>query len=74
MIEQTKKNYSDGYDAFKVTCNGLDCMETETFVDMDWQKMTAKAKKKGWLIRKEDGDWVHYCPNCAADIKREETQ
>jgi hypothetical protein len=27
----------------------------------------AELKDRGWKIRNEDGDWLHYCPDCEVD-------
>lgn len=59
MIEQS---YHDG--PFEVACDS--CSEdTEIDTDGDWHGMIQELKNNGWAIRNENGEWRHYCPDCA---------
>ena len=57
MITNT---YRDRYDISCDTCTHDDTIHAET-----WTELIAKMKEMKWKIRKEDEEWLHYCPECA---------
>lgn len=62
-IEQLQKERWNGYDEFEMTCDC--CGNSQTFTDMDFYQMIEEAKSYGWVMFKEDGEWMHNCAGCA---------
>lgn len=48
----------------QITCD--DCGESQprTYEADEFDVMVADAKRDGWRMQKEDGEWCHYCPDC----------
>ena len=46
-----------------VTCDkcGIDVEIDE----MDYSSINEELREMGWVVTKENGDWVDYCVNCA---------
>jgi Fe2+ or Zn2+ uptake regulation protein len=42
------------------------CGETQEAADDDFDSFWQGLKKQGWQARKEDDEWQHLCPECAA--------
>ena len=59
---------SQAYKPFYVeyTCDGVGCQSEERF-DLeddgwvDWGYFNTELKEQGWITRKIDGDWMHFC-------------
>lgn len=60
MIEKIKwdKNWGD---TWEVTCD--DCGECEE-IEGDFDDCISFIKESKWSTRKEDGEWLNYCPDC----------
>lgn len=39
----------------------------EEFHRDDFSLMIASEQRRGWTIRKNRGDWEHFCPKCPPD-------
>lgn len=48
-------------------CDG--CEDTYETHDKVFETAWLDAKGDGWIARKLDGEWVHYCPDCKGDLK-----
>lgn len=63
-----RKDHNEGEIVF-----GCDnCTETYDTEDTDFPTALRRVKNEGWKVKKESGDWVHYCPNCDPDTARNE--
>jgi len=60
MIEKIKWDKTWG-DTWEITCD--DCGEFEE-VEGDFQDCLNFLKEEKWRTTKDEGDWVHYCPDC----------
>jgi len=61
MIE---KNWpEDGYIAY---CDGCS-MDYEDDAE-EFMEIVAAIKAAGWLIKKEGGEWAHYCQECRKNV------
>lgn len=47
---------------FEVECDY--CGEVVAVTAADWDAMLEEVKKVGWLIKKIQGVWEHFCPAC----------
>ncbi len=56
----TLKSRSGGQD-YTISCDNSRCSKEETYYTNDWHKALSKAKGDGWLPRKIDDEWGHYC-------------
>lgn len=52
----------------ELECECDECGETEPGDTLEFKDFIADLKDKEWLIRKEEGQWCHYCPACAGDM------
>ena len=58
----------DGDNAFgtvTISCDYDKCKQEQEFETGDYANFLEackEAKSYGWTIKKESGDWVHYCP------------
>lgn len=44
------------------------CLDTITVQGRDWREATKEIKEEGWIVKKIDDDFVHYCSQgCAND-------
>lgn len=49
---------------FDITCDK--CGEESNFdTDGDFFQAIADAKRNGWKVTKQNGQWQHFCPECA---------
>ena len=60
MITKSKWDKDFG-DTWEVECD--DCGEMEE-IDGDFDDCITFIKENKWATRKEDGDWLNYCPDC----------
>lgn len=44
-------------------CDGKRCAETLNTELDDFEDAMDEARIQGWTMRKEGGDWKHYCPD-----------
>jgi hypothetical protein len=44
-------------------CDG--CGATEYSGTLGFLEFVRDLKEQGWKVRKEEDEWVHYCPDCA---------
>jgi len=48
-----------------IFCDSDDCRNSDQFegfdCQVDFQGAIKKFKEDGWIIKKVDGDWVHFC-------------
>ena len=52
---------------FVIQCD--ECSETEELFGSTFEYALADARSRGYVVRKEDQTWTHYCRNCnRADI------
>lgn len=59
--------YDTSYE-FEITtvfCDGKGCHKEELINSTDWSTVAKEIKENGWTIKKEDGDWCHYCSSCS---------
>ena len=49
--------------AYEVMCDFCDHSE-EIDTDGNFQELLNRMKERGWENFKEDGEWVHKCPEC----------
>lgn len=47
------------------SCDG--CPEATDTHCSDFTSALAKARSRGWKARKADGEWQHFCPDCASE-------
>lgn len=53
----------------EVSCDGENCSRSETIDGFDrhpllFSDVAQEIKKMGWVVKKEDGEWLHICPDC----------
>lgn len=63
MIDKIRQDYQFDTETFEVSCDGCDFSE-EYEVDDGWDELMEQMKKDGWVSRKVEGDWEHYCSDC----------
>ena len=68
MIEITSRDHGTA----EMYCDAENCDYSEEFEDpyannfmVSFASIAAEAKSSGWTIKREDGEWAHYCPNCS---------
>lgn len=48
-----------------LVCDGVKCHEyLDTHCEV-FSGALAKAKARGWKVRKVNGEWLHFCSDCA---------
>lgn len=62
-------DYNDDYETMEAICDGDKCSFHE-FFEGNFQECIGDMKVKGWLIKKPKGEFLHFCPSCAAKIER----
>lgn len=51
-------------------CDGAKCNEFyEGFTGEGFKESLDAAKDEGWVARKKNNEWEHYCPACQEDRK-----
>lgn len=57
-----------GFGVVDVYCDECDFLTTIDTDDVegyaDFSYLTKELKSDGWRITKENGDWIHKCPDC----------
>lgn len=56
MIEKTNHN------EIMFVCDG--CGEAEQTGSTDFQEALAEVKQAGWIAKKENNEWQHFCKDC----------
>ncbi len=55
--------HKDRHGELLAECNECGCEEAGGVTD-DFRAFVDELKAMGWLIRKEDDEWQHICPDC----------
>lgn len=64
MIEKEINSYVNYY---IISCD-YDCNNEEVYDEIIWQRFIRKAKEHGWLFRKIEDVWKHFC--CEKCLKK----
>ena len=62
MIERIGISEFGEPQSLDVVCDS--CDKEESFTDVYWQEMIDELKSLGWKIKKQKGDWLHFCEDC----------
>ena len=54
-----------GFGQYQLTCDICEYMAEAGF--LSFEEARAWGRAHGWKVRKEDGEWLNYCPDCAAE-------
>lgn len=54
-----------GYGQYQLTCDICEYMAEAGF--LSFEEARAWGRAHGWKVRKEDGEWLNYCLDCAAE-------
>ena len=63
MIEKIRQDYQFNTETFEVSCDTCDEVQ-EYDCDFGWEDLMKQMKNDGWVSKKVDGDWEHYCSDC----------
>lgn len=55
----------DEEEEFEVYCDGCDLVRDSIVTYHGFAEVCSIIRAEGWSITKQDGEWYHYCPNCA---------
>ena len=60
MIQKISQDYTFNIETFEVSCDG--CDEVKDYeVECGWDELMQKIKEDGWISRKVNGEWQHFC-------------
>ena len=54
-----------GFGQYQLTCDICEYMAEAGF--LSFEEARAWGRAHGWKVRKEDGEWLNYCLDCAAE-------
>jgi Fe2+ or Zn2+ uptake regulation protein len=52
---------------FTVSCDGCG-FDREFDVNDNWDALMREMKAEGWVSKKVNGEWEHYCPDCVEEL------
>lgn len=62
MIDRRRE---EGIWVYGIGCDVPACDKFQEFPSTaSFMDTINQAKANGWLIKREDGEWSHYCPGC----------